>query len=203
MIAGNKEKRENMSCYYNTSVTKFLEDTLGANMEALYEVFTEKLPGKAIILDAGCGSGRDSLYFKDLGHHIFAMDASQEMCQFAGEYIGQSVLLCRFQDMQFKVLFDGIWASASLIHVPSNEIVRVLQRFNWYLKDNGIMYASFKYGDFEGEREGRYYLDLTEEMAIKFFTEAGFNIEKMWITDDVRANHVNEKWLNVLVNRNN
>ncbi|MBU3805019.1 MAG: class I SAM-dependent methyltransferase [Candidatus Cellulosilyticum pullistercoris] len=191
-----------MSCYYNANATKFLEDTLGANMDTLYEAFTKRLPQKAVILDAGCGSGRDSLYFKNLGHFIIAMDASQEMCQFAGEYIGQSVLLCRFQEMHFKVLFDGIWACASLLHVPSNEIVSVLQRFNWYLKDDGIMYASFKYGDFEGEREGRYYLDLTEETATKFFTEAGFRIEKMWITNDVRADRVDEKWLNVLVNKN-
>lgn len=191
-----------MSCYYNANATKFLEDTLGANMDTLYEAFTKRLPQKAVILDAGCGSGRDSLYFKNLGHFIIAMDASQEMCQFAGEYIGQSVLLCRFQEMHFKVLFDGIWACASLLHVPSNEIVSVLQRFNWYLKDDGIMYASFKYGDFEGEREGRYYLDLTEETATKFFTEAGFHIEKMWITNDVRADRVDEKWLNVLVNKN-
>lgn len=190
-----------MNCYYDTNATEFLEDTLRANMESLYEVFIEKLPQNAVILDAGCGSGRDSLYFKNLGHLIVAMDASQEMCQFAGEYIGQSVLLCRFQDMHFKVLFDGIWACASLIHVPSSEMVSVLQRFNWYLNDDGVMYASFKYGDFEGEREGRYYLDLTEESATKFFTEAGFNIEKMWITNDVRDNHVDEKWLNVLVNR--
>lgn len=190
-----------MNCYYDTNATEFLEDTLGANMESLYEVFIEKMPQNAVILDAGCGSGRDSLYFKDMGHVIIAMDASQEMCQFAGEYIGQSVLLCRFQDMHFKVLFDGIWACASLVHVPSSEMVSVLQRFNWYLKDDGVMYASFKYGDFEGERDGRYYLDLTEESATKFFTEAGFNIEKMWITNDVRANHVDEKWLNVLVNR--
>lgn len=191
-----------MSCYYNANATKFLEDTLGANMDTLYEAFTKRLPQKAVVLDAGCGSGRDSLYFKNLGHFIIAMDASQEMCQFAGEYIGQSVLLCRFQEMHFKVLFDGIWACASLLHVPSNEIVSVLQRFNWYLKDDGIMYASFKYGDFEGEREGRYYLDLTEETATKFFTEAGFRIEKMWITNDVRADRVDEKWLNVLVNKN-
>ena len=190
-----------MNCYYDTNATEFLEDTLGANMESLYEVFIEKMPQNAVILDAGCGSGRDSLYFKDMGHVIIAMDASQEMCQFAGEYIGQSVLLCRFQDMHFKVLFDGIWACASLIHVQSSEMVSVLQRFNWYLNDDGVMYASFKYGDFEGEREGRYYLDLTEESATKFFTEAGFNIEKMWITNDVRDNHVDEKWLNVLVNR--
>lgn len=189
--------------YYNANATKFLEDTLGADMTVLHEVFLERLPQTAVILDAGCGSGRDSLYFKSIGHFIVAMDASQEMCQFAGEYIGESVLLCRFQDMHFKVLFDGVWACASLIHVPSNEMVNVLQRFNWYLKDNGIMYASFKYGDFEGEREGRYYLDLTEETAMKFFTEAGFNIEKMWITDDVRENHVDEKWLNVLASRKN
>lgn len=192
-----------MSCYYNVNATKFLEDTVGANMDTLYKEFRERLPQKAVILDAGCGSGRDSLYFKKLGHFIVAIDASQEMCQFAGEYIGQSVLLCRFQEMHFKVLFDGIWACASLLHVPSYEIVGVLQRFNWYLKDNGVMYASFKYGDFEGEREGRYYLDLTEETATKFFTEAGFDIEKMWITNDARTNHVDEKWLNVLANRSN
>lgn len=98
-----------------------------------------------------------------------------------------------FQETHFKILFDGIWACASLIHVPSTELVNVLRRFEWYLKDNGVVYKSFKYGEFEGERNGGYYLDMNEKSAIKFFAEAGLNIEKMWITRDKRSGHMKEK----------
>lgn len=190
-----------MSCYYHVKVKKFLKDSLKINKEELYKVFLERLPERAVILDAGCGLGRDSLHFKELGHFVISMDDSEELCQCAGEYIGQSVLLCRFQDMDFKILCDGIWACASLLHIQSKEIVKVLRKFVWNLKDHGVVYTSFKYGDFEGERDGCYYLDMTEEKAVHFFTEAGFKVEKMWITHDMSENHVDESWLNILARK--
>lgn len=190
-----------MSCYYNVSVKKFLRDTLEVDKEELYRAFLERLPKRAIILDAGCGLGRDSLHFKELGHLIMAMDDSEELCQCAGEYIGQSVLLSHFHDMHFKISFDGIWAYASLVHIGSKEIVDVLRQFAWYLKDGGTIYTSYRYGNFEGERNGYHYLELTEEKAAQFFTEAGFNVERMWITHNMRKDHVDEKWLNILAEK--
>ncbi|MBE6023797.1 MAG: class I SAM-dependent methyltransferase [Cellulosilyticum sp.] len=190
-----------MSCYYNASATKFLEDSMELDMNEFYEAFLKRLPKTAIILDAGCGMGTDSLYFKNLGHYVIPMETSAEICRLAGENIGQSVLFCRFQDMHSKVRFDGIWACASLIHIPSQELSHIVRRFNWYLKDGGAVYASFGYGDFEGERDGQYYINLTEDKAISLFTEAGLQIEKIWVTEDTRVNHRGEKYLNIIATK--
>ena len=100
-----------------------------------------------------------------------------------------------FQEVDFKEEFDGIWASASLLHVPSQELKNVLVKLYQSLKSGGVFYASFKYGDFDGERNGRYFHNLTEETA----EEAGFKVEKMWITGDVREGREDEKWINILV----
>ncbi len=188
-----------MNNYYNTNAKDFFEGTVSADMSAHYAAFLEKLPEEAHILDAGCGSGRDSLYFKKLGYKITAMDISTNLCKLASEYIGQEVLELSFQDMTFEAEFDGIWACASLLHVPSVELPAIIGKLKKALKVGGVLFASFKYGNFEGERNDRYFYDLTEEKAKQVSGDAGLKVEKMWITGDVRPERVDEKWLNVLV----
>ena len=190
-----------MSCYYNASATRFHEDSMDMDMNEFYEAFLERLPETAVILDAGCGMGTDSLYFKDLGHYVISMETSEERCRLAGENIGGSVLLCNFQDMHSKIRFDGIWACASLIHMCSEELMKIITRFNWYLKDKGVVYTSFGYGEFAGECQGKYYLNLTEGLARRLFTEAGFKIDRMWITEDTRKNHNGEKYINIIAEK--
>lgn len=197
----SREKGKNMSCYYNASATKFLEDSMEVDMDEFYEAFLKQLPETAVILDAGCGMGTDSLYFKNLGHYVIPMETSEEICRLAGENIGQSVLFCRFQDMHSKIKFDGIWACASLVHMQRKELINVLKRFNWYLKEKGVVYASFGYGEFEGEREGEYYIEVTEKMAGELFSDAGFEIQKIWSKDDEREHHEGEKYLNILARK--
>lgn len=188
-----------MNNYYNTNAEDFFEGTVSVDMSAHYAAFLEKLPEGAHILDAGCGSGRDSLYFKKLGYKITAMDASTELCKLASEYIGQKVLELSFQEMVFEETFDGIWACASLLHVPSSELPAIIGKLKKALKVGCILFATFKYGDFEGERSGRYFHDLTERAAEQIFKETGLKVEEMWITGDVRPERVDEKWLNILV----
>ena len=74
------------------------------------------------ILDAGCGSGRDSKAFQELGYAVSAFDASEEICRFATEYLGQEVQCRRFEDVIEENCYDGIWASASLLHVSKKDI---------------------------------------------------------------------------------
>ena len=68
------------------------------------------------------------------------------------------------------------------------------------LKDNGIMYCSFKCGEFEGERNGRFFLDLIEERFKQYVSKTNFEILKVCITQDVRPDRT-EKWLNVIVRK--
>lgn len=190
-----------MNNYYNKNAKDFFEGTAYVDMTANYKDFLANLPQGAKILDAGCGSGRDSLSFKKLGYEVVAMDGSIEMCKLASEYIEQDVVHMQFQEIDFPCIFDGIWAASSLLHVPSHEIEMVLIKLKASLKENGVFYASFKKGDFEGERNGRYFLDLTEEKAKALFTKVGFKVEKMWITGDVRVGRGDEKWVNILVRK--
>ena len=187
-----------MSHYYNENAQAFFEGTVAADMSANYTEFLARLPKGSYLLDAGCGSGRDAKAFMEKGYKVDAIDASKEMCRLASNYTGLEVKELRFQDIDIKEVYDGIWASATLLHVPSKEMGLVLKKMNIALKPQGILYASFKYGEFEGERNGRYFHDLKEEKAKAFFTQAGFKVVNQWITGDVREGRGDEKWLNIL-----
>ena len=107
----------------------------------------------------------------------------------------------QFQDIDFNEAFDGIWASASLLHVPSDELELVLSNLRNALKPNGFLYASFKKGDFEGMRNGRYFNDFDERSAKELFENAHFKIIGTWLTHDVRLGREDERWVNILVQK--
>ncbi|WP_054741709.1 class I SAM-dependent methyltransferase [Cellulosilyticum ruminicola] len=188
-----------MMNYYNMNAQAFFNDTVNADMSKQYEDFLNLLPVGSKILDAGCGSGRDSLIFMNRGYEVVALDGAIEMCQLAGQYIGQEVVHMQFSEIDFTPIFDGIWASASLLHVPSYELEEILKKLKKALTSQGILYASFKYGDFEGKRNGRYYHDLSKVSAKELFSNLGFKILKIWITGDLREKHAAESWLNILI----
>lgn len=106
------------------------------------------------------------------------------------------------QDMKFKNIFNGIWACASLLHVPSNELNATLKKCSDALKSKGIIYASFKYGSLEGQRNGRFFLDLAEKSIKKYLIDTNHSIIDTKITEDVRANR-NTKWLNLILRKIN
>ena len=187
--------------YYDRNAKEFFCDTVNADMSTHHEEFLKNLAENTCILDAGCGSGRDAKFFMTKGFNVVAIDGSAEMCKIASEHIGKEVMHMQFQEITFTDKFDGIWASASLLHVPSSEIADVLKRLKNSLKENGILYASFKYGDFEGMRNGRYFNDLNEKTSNELFSKLDFKILKTWITHDSRKGRENEKWVNILVKK--
>ncbi|MBQ6219525.1 MAG: class I SAM-dependent methyltransferase [Methanosphaera sp.] len=187
--------------YYDENAEEFFENTVNADMTPHYKKFLEAIPEGCHILDAGCGSGRDTLKFMEMGYEVTPLDASEKMCRLAAKYTHHEVIYLRFQYIQFKNMFDAIWASASLLHVPSDEMDMVLSKLHDSLVDDGILYASFKYGNYEGTRNGRYFTDLTEETARKLFVRNNFEVLDTWITEDVRKDRKEEKWVNILVKK--
>ena len=187
--------------YYDKNAKEFFDGTVDADMSSHHEKFLKLIPEKGHILDAGCGSGRDTKKFKELGYDVTAFDGSEEMCKLASKFSGVNVNHMQFQEIDFANEFDGIWASASLLHVPSDELDLVLRNLKNSLKEDGVFYASFKYGDFEGERNGRYFNDMTESSAVELFEKNDFEIIETWITSDSRKGRENEKWTNILVKK--
>ena len=188
--------------YYNIKAQEFYESTVNTDMAEHYSEFLRFIPQGGKILDAGCGSGRDSLYFINLGFKVTAIDASPVLAELSSKLIGQPVAVLRFQDLDFAGEFDGIWACASLLHVPRSEMHDVLSRLTKALKPNGVLYASFKYGDDEGERNGRFFNDYNEQSFQCLLNEHP-NLQQIssWVSGDVRPERVGEKWLNVVVRR--
>lgn len=187
--------------YYEEHAVEFCRSTLEADMSYCRERFLKYLDSRSRILDAGCGSGRDSKVFDDLGYYVTAMDASPKICAEAEKVLGQKVLCQSFEELDMENMFDGIWACASLLHVPKEKIQDVLLRLKCALKEGGVLYASFKYGDEEVIRRGRYFSDYNEWTLKKLMQDAGFEILELFVTDDVRKDRSGEKWVNVIGKR--
>ena len=103
--------------YYNEKAQEFVKNTVSVNFTDTQDLFLEYLPENGCILDFGCGSGRDTKYFKDKGYKIEAIDGSEELCQIASEYSGIKVECMLFQDLNENDQYDGIWACESILHL--------------------------------------------------------------------------------------
>jgi len=182
--------------YYDNNAEAFVESTRMVDMQPLYQRFLPLLPGQAHILDAGCGSGRDAKYFIEQGYKVTAFDASTEITALAEKELGQPVSVQRLQ-VQYQNQFDGIWACASLLHVPAKELPDVFHRLARALKPNGVIYCSFKYGQGEYEKQGRIFTDMDEAGLRVLMDEVdGLAIKELWITVDRRPGREQERWLN-------
>lgn len=188
--------------YYNTNTASFVESTQSVQMTEAWSRFTSKLSDSSKILDFGCGSGRDTKYFLEHGYQVEAIDGSEELCKVASAYTGITVKKQLFTELSEVQKYDAIWACSSILHASSDELVIIMRKIWTALKDNGVFYTSFKYGTFEGERNGRYFTDMTEGSLSALLTKVtGFNIEEQWITSDVRPGREEEKWLNVILKK--
>jgi 2-polyprenyl-3-methyl-5-hydroxy-6-metoxy-1,4-benzoquinol methylase len=114
--------------YYDEHANEFIERTANVSMAHLYQPFLELIPSRGKVLDAGCGSGRDSAEFARRGYQVTAFDGSAVLAQLATHRTGLDVLHQTFADTNWRDEFDRVWASASLLHLPSREILTALAR---------------------------------------------------------------------------
>ena len=188
--------------YYNENAKAFTDGTVNVDFSYAQNKFLDKLDKDAYILDFGCGSGRDAKYFFDKGYSVEAVDGSEELCKIASDYAGIEVKTLLFQELKENAKYDAIWACSSILHLPYGELVDVMKKMLVALKENGLIYTSFKYGNFEGIRNGRFFIDMTEESIMKLVQEVeGIEIEETWITSDVRPGRGEEKWLNLFLRK--
>ena len=163
---------------YNQSAPWFWEGTkdhdVRQNIDALLRHIEVEAPFK--ILDFGCGPGRDLMAFKELGHEPSGLEGSANFVEMAKQHSGCPVYHQDFLKMDLPAgTFDGIFANASLFHVPSQELPRVLRELWHALVNGGVFFSSNpRGGDLEGWNGQRYGTYLRLESYRHFMSDAGF-----------------------------
>jgi SAM-dependent methyltransferase len=188
--------------YYNRYAATYFESTVNVDLSENRARFEKVLPEGGSILDLGCGSGRDSLAFLEDGYEVTPLDGSPEMCALAEIHTDLEVLNMTFEELDFDEVFDGIWACASLLHVPEEDMPDILKKVGLALKPEGHLYISVKEGDFEGERDNRYYVDYTKRRLMNLLEETGvFKVKEVWKTQGLKTMTGDTRWLNIIAKK--
>ena len=190
--------------YYEEHAEEFTTNTINADMASIRSHFLSYLPGGCRILDFGCGTGRDSKAFLDFGYDVTAIDGSEALCRIARLLTGLPVRCLDFRNYtpEESEVYEGIWACASLLHLQKTELLPVMKVLSQALIPGGAFYVSFKYGTFEGERNGRHFTDFTLEEFREFIKSIPeLSVAEYWVTGDVRPGRGDERWLNIVLQR--
>jgi SAM-dependent methyltransferase len=188
--------------YYESNAKQFYDSTVSIDMNDIYGPFLELLPNGGTILDAGCGSGRDSKIFIAEGFKVVAFDVSHELVKLASSLIGEEVLQLSFSELRFEDRFDGVWASASLLHVLKTDMPRTLLKLSRALKQGGVLYASFKYGNTELIRGGRHFSDYDEASFDNLLADLpDLTLIRYWQTTGRKPGSSHDTFLNVLLRK--
>ena len=190
--------------YYDNNCKKYETEkhVLDDNFRELYHPFLERIIEGGKILDFGCGTGRDAKYFMENGYQVDALDGSREMCKIASDNIGKKVIHKNFLDFKVVDTYDGIWASASLLHLSTDDLLKVLKKLAKALKNNGYLYVSFKVGEFEGIRNSRYFNDMTEEKLKNLLTKVEeFELVDVYYNESTLVKQINKNWINFILKK--
>ncbi len=195
--------------YYDENVVEFACQTVSIDMHDLYELFINQLPQRDTqsILDVGCGSGRDASYFAKQGYEVTAIDASAGLIQWAQKYHMSSRIswvhldFSSIENQTWENKFTGIWACASLLHVPFLELSFIIKSLLYTLTDKGVMYLSFKCGEGERVDNERFFCDMNESRWTTIVAKIPQVIEyKIWLSADKRSS-IENNWFNITIKK--
>ena len=164
--------------HYDRLAEAYWDGTLDHDVSQNYAALLDAIEGDPpySILDLGCGPGRDLRHFRSLGHDAVGLDGSKEFVAMARSYSGCKVLHQDFLAMNLpENRFDGVFANASLFHVPSQELPRVLAELSRTLRPRGVLFCSNPRGDNEEGLSGdRYSCFFDLDTWRKYVAAAGF-----------------------------
>ena len=186
--------------YYNINAKEYFERTFTAEMSAIYKCFIKYLKPGSHICDLGCGSGRDSKYFMSQGFTVLPIDGSPEICRLASNFLGQKVICNKFDEIDYRNEFDAIWACASLLHIKKNKLNAIMKQMIQAVRNNAVIYVSFKIGNAEEIIDGRYFSYYNHDEILNFILKyESMKLLKMWVSDDVINPLEKPQWLNIIV----
>lgn len=152
--------------YYDKNAMSYFYNTKYLDMKEAYDRFLSRVVSGGLILDFGCGGGRDSKYFLSRNYKVSAIDGSKEMCRLASEYAKIYVKNIEYKDFNDTSIYDGIWANASLVHLDDNNLLSTLSSIREALKDDGVFYMSLKNNksERESDRDRIFYYRSFDEV---------------------------------------
>lgn len=158
--------------FYDREAVAYAARREAEGSEQLAHFIAEMSPG-ASVLDLGCGGGQDAQVMAGAGLRVTAIDGSPAMAAEASRRLGRHVRVMKFEDLKDERRYNGVWANASLLHVPIDGLHDVLGRVWRALRPDGLVYASFKAGDGPGrDALGRYYNFPSHEWLVRAFQYA-------------------------------
>jgi SAM-dependent methyltransferase len=188
--------------FYEENAEDFFRRSVDVDMAPGWQAFTALLGPGSRVLDAGCGSGRDALFFHKAGYRVTATEASPKLAALARQHTCLDVEVMTFDQMDWRETFDGVWACASLLHVPRAELPQAMRKLRDALVPGGVWWMSFKYGTTERQAVGRHFTDLDEAGAEALLAEVGgLTLLSMDVGADGRPDRAAERWLSVLCRR--
>lgn len=189
--------------YYNQNAKYYFDKTVNVDMSKQYKLFLKYVKDNGKILDFGCGSGRDSLIFKNLGYQVFPIDGSIELCKLASEYTNLDVKCMDFSELKEKDFYDGIWACSTLLHVKRSELLNILKQLRDAVKSDGVIYSSFVngYDREEYKLDGRYFNDLNKDSFKLLSNESGLEIVEYSFNKSQVKSHDDVIWNSYVLRR--
>lgn len=179
--------------WYNQNAWDYFEETKEFSMQEKYPQFLKYIPNNGEILDAGCGSGRDSKEFSKLGYKVTSFDASEELAHLASKNAGLRVINSTFEKFTIPKKFDGIWANASLLHVSKEDFESSFANLIKHLKVGGVLYASMKRGNTqEKDFKGRFFNYVTPQELRNLFSKYE-NLELLEMTQNENTFRIGDR----------
>jgi SAM-dependent methyltransferase len=179
----NKDNSEKMTLktidHYSKNPQGFWEGTKTHDVSQNINTLLKHIegPGPHTLLDFGCGPGRDLKTFKDLGHIAYGLEGCEDFCSMAREHSACEVFQQNFIDIDIDPNFyDGVFANASLFHVPKENLANLISRLHSSIKKDGILFSSNPRGSGE-DLDGTRYANFMEiDEYKKIVEDAGFKL---------------------------
>ena len=186
--------------HYQLSAESFWLGTYNHDVSQNINAFLDVLPKDKVldILDFGCGPGRDLLTFKKMGHQPMGLDGSKAFCKMAQRHSGCAVLQQQFLSLSLgEAQFDGVFANASLFHVPRQELNGVLTACHRALRPGGILFMSNPRGNAEGWQGDRFASYMEFEETESALEQTGFSVLHHYYRPEGKPRN-QQPWLAIL-----
>jgi ubiquinone/menaquinone biosynthesis C-methylase UbiE len=194
---------------YDKTAQEYTENVKGLTMEKEMSEFLPFIQGSKLILDIGCGSGRDVKKIIKNGYKAIGLDPSKELLKIAKQETTETTFIQAYaQNLPFRnQTFEGIWSCSTLIHIPKKDISSTLREIYRTLKPGAFFYSDFKQGEGEKLLEDKRYNNVKKLWSFyqkseieQALNETGFKIIKQW-GKDINNPYATNTWIMFLSNK--